>query len=677
MEFKAFRDALAQHFEEMSKDKLFYLEVDSHEMWETYLAAFPEGSNPLYRTRTEHDCSLCRNFIRDVGGIVTIKNLLVTTIWDFIAPTEAYQIVVDRMNAYIKGKAIANVFLSKGGACGTLATYEEKDGKVIQYDHFRVKFPKAAVVKDAASIPTLQSNHRSSFAVFHRSLTELTAGSVMTVLELIAQNSLYRGAEWQGPLQEFLQYKNAFSCLDTPHKRRLFVWENLAAAGMAVGRIRNHSMGTLLVDLSEGMDPDNAVRRYEAIVAPANYKRPKAIFTQRMLEQAQQELTDLGYIEAIGRRHANLNDISVNNILFCNRDVTPRITGGDIFSELSKTVKTTPLKFSRVEEIPVDRFITDVLPTATEVEAYVENGHAKNMVSLIAPAVREAKSMFKWSNNFGWAYKGNVTDSMKERVKAAGGDVTGELRFSIQWNDVDDNQDDLDAHCRDAAGEEIYFGHKQSYRTRGVLDVDIMRPLKGNPAVENITWASRNQMVPGCYQFSVVQFSNRGGRGGFRAEIEFDGTVYHYEHNGTYPSLHGVPVAEVMMDASRQFTIKHLLPPDTTSKEVWGIKTNAFVPVSVVMFSPNYWDNQNGVGHRHWFFMLKGCTNPDEPNGFYNEFLKPELEKYRHVFEALGAKARVAKTEDQLSGIGFTAARKEYLVVKVKGQTERILKVLF
>ena len=29
MEFKAFRDAFAQHFEEMSKDKLFYVEVDS------------------------------------------------------------------------------------------------------------------------------------------------------------------------------------------------------------------------------------------------------------------------------------------------------------------------------------------------------------------------------------------------------------------------------------------------------------------------------------------------------------------------------------------------------------------------------------------------------------------------------------------------------------------------
>ena len=202
---------------------------------------------------------------------------------------------------------------------------------------------------------------------------------------------------------------------------------------------------------------------------------------------------------------------------------------------------------------------------------------------------------------------------------------------------------------------------------------------KGVPAVENITWASRNRMVPGRYQFSVMQFSNRGGRGGgFRAEIEFDGNIYRYEHLGKYPS----PCMVSRWRKSRwTLTISSpsstCWPPNTASKEAWGIKTNTFVPVSVVMFSPNYWDNQHGVGHRHWFFMLKGCANPDEPNGFYNDSSSPNSKSTGHVFEALGAKARVAKTEDQLSGIGFTAARKESLVVKVKGQTERILKILF
>ncbi len=71
-----------------------------------------------------------------------------------------------------------------------------------------------------------------------------------------------------------------------------------------VGKIRNHSIGTLLVNISEGMDLDLAVRKYEQIVAPVNYKRPKAIFTKKMLEDAKKTITELGYMDSLQRRFA-------------------------------------------------------------------------------------------------------------------------------------------------------------------------------------------------------------------------------------------------------------------------------------------------------------------------------------------------------------------------------------
>lgn len=682
MTFVEMRNRLLEHFNEMQEGELFEVQFDKDKLWELYLESFPSNKNKIFRERREHDCSCCRHFVKQMGGVVTIRDNKIVSIWDFDAfDDDTYGPSLKAMSDYIHTCKIENPFYSKERRIGTLSNKELSDDIVITWDHFYADIPSEYVVS-GYSKETEQARIRDTKNVFKRSLDEFSLESVDIVLELISQGSLYRGEEHKAIFEKFRQYLTEYSNLPE-NEKDLYAWENAKTAGMSVGRIRNHAIGTLLIDISNDVDLDTAVRKYEAIVAPVNYKRPKAIFTKRMLEDAKKTISEMGYMDSLKRRYATLDDITVNNILFSNRDASKRITGTDVFDDLASEVSVNPKKFDKVEEINIQTFIDSVLPTAKEIEVLFENRLASNMMSLIAPEDKDSKTMFKWNNNFCWAYTGNITDSMKERVKSAGGSITGDLRFSIQWNESGRDNVDLDAHCFTAQHNEIYYADKKDYSTEGELDVDIQRPntdtrLKGDhTAVENITFPNRRRMTDGTYTFFVHQYYGTL-RDGFRAEIEFDGNTYSFDYPDMLRQGNRVNVASVTLK-NGEFTINSMLPETNrvNSKEIWNLNTNQFIPVSVVMYSPNYWDEQSGIGNKHYFFMLKDCVNPETPNGFYNEFLNSELDKHKRVMEALGGKLAVTKADDQLSGIGFSSTQRNHIIVKVKGNTERTLKVTF
>ncbi len=675
MSFNVFKQELQQRITEMIENvtHLFIVEVDKDELWSTYLNSFPVGANTLFRKRDEFDCSACRHFIKSFGNVVTMQDNKVTTIWDFISDDPVFQPVAKALSTFIKSKVVSDVFITKIDAFGIDKNREQKeDGTIITWEHFYYKLPKRFISTASDTIATIQGQFRDIRNVFKRSLEEISEDAILTVLELIAQKSLYKGEEWEAVLKQFLSYHKAFN--KTKDKEN-YCWEMSVKVGPVIGKIRNHSIGTLLTDVTNNVDLDDAVRKYEALVAPSNYKRPKAIFTKKMLEEAQKKIEELGFMDSLSRRFAILDDITVNNILFANRDSAKRI-GGTVFDEMKETTTINPKNFERSEEVFIDTFINDVLPTTTKMEVLFENRHVPNLVSLIAPKNKDALSLFKW-NPFSWAYTGNITDSMKERVKAAGGNVEGVLRFSIQWNDDEYNPNDFDAHCIEPNKNEICFYNLKNYNTSGELDVDIRFPEKNKPAVENITWSNQSKMKEGIYSFFVHNYCNRGGRTGFSAEIEFDGQVFSFSYNQELKQSEKIQVAKVSYSRCDGFKLIELLPSSTSSRSAWGLTTNQFIPVSVCMYSPNYWDKQDGIGHRHYFFMLKNCINNEMPNGFFNEYLKEDLLVHKRVFEALGSKMRVEDTEDQLSGIGFSSTKRNSLICKLESHINRTLKINF
>jgi len=671
--FSDLKNAVVQQFELMHPHGLFKVAADKNLLWETYLGAFPKGSNPIFKERTEHDCQCCKHFIRAVGGLVTIVNGQLVSIWD-VEVGGVYQPVAEALSALAKSLPIDNVYLGYEQKVGTAKNFAD-NGAV--WEHFSVDVPSTYITRKD-NIPTALGEIRSTKDVMLRGLAEITLADVDVVLELIGQNSLYRGEEHTFALTEFRKLKKEF---DKSKNQDLFVWQRVKSVPASVAKFRNTVIGSLLTDLSEGKDLDDAVKSFEQKVAPTNYKRPTALVTKAMIQNAQEKIAELGFTSALERRYATLEDITINNILYADRTTKKAL---NVFDQLTQSVTEKVQKMDRIEEVGIDDFIANILPKAESLEVLFENRHAGNLVSLIAPVDPESKTMFKWRNNFSWSYAGELADSIKERVKRAGGRVDGDLRCSLSWF----NFDDLDLHMkepggvpgtRDSGRYEIFFGNRGSLSpSGGTLDVD-MNAGSGQTRtpVENITYARRSTMKEGTYQLVVNQYAQRKSSNvGFEVEIEFDGTIYSFAYDKALRTREDVVVAEIKFTRANGFEIIKSLPSSQTSKTIWGLPTQTFRKVNVVMLSPNYWDDRT-VGNKHFFFMLDGCSNEDKARGFFNEFLTDELTPHRKVFEMVGSKMKTEESENQLSGIGFSSTQRNYILCRVKGAFSRTVKITF
>lgn len=657
---KQLQQTLQAKLNEMTKNgqKLFKVDIDRDEIFNVYLNSFEEDDRQFY------NCNCCKSFLRQYGSIVAIKDGVVESIWDIDNPEEEYAQSVKALKKYVKSLKVVGPFYSDQKDCGTEKNFSEKHQ--IVWDHFFFKMPSSHVLVDSGS---KESQITSSKDVLMRSLEELSEDSVSTVLELIDQNSLYRGNEYKKMLVDFQKLQKKYKKVSTKLKDN-FCWEN-STKDASVSRIRNSAIGTLLIDLSENMELDKAVRRFESVVAPANYKRPTALVTPRMVEAAQKTIKELGFEGSLYRRQLSDKDLNVNNTVFVSRSNKALL--GDVFDEIKEDVVVNPKSLSKVEEVHIEKFINDIVPKSKSIKVLVESSHINNFVSLVGPKEDDDKSMFKWNNNCSWSYTGGVADSIKERVKKAGGNVTGKLRVSLSWS----NYDDLDLHVKNPKGDHIYFGDR-SGNCGGELDVD-MNAGGGTTRepVENIFWR-QNPRYEGKYTVIVDNYHKRETNDvGFEVEIDYDGEsqVFSFDSNSvrkqtvfefTFSKRDGVKVLGQGGSASKYNT-----------KEKWGIKTGRFQNVKAITLSPNYWGEGKGVGNKHYFFFLDKCENDEKIRPFYNEFLSQELHDNRKVFEVLGSKIEVEKTKSELSGLGFSDTLRNHLFVEVEGSFKRVLKVTF
>lgn len=712
MSFKQFNNQIKNQFTKMQQTgKLFRVNISGDKLWEIYISSFE--ADPVFRdpNSSSHNCNCCKNFIRRYGNIISINNEgKLESIFSNISDAGEYTNSAIACASIVTNSKIENVFFETFNELNTNLNYEscnknqtqfqlgveqnfkrhtqaEADlypktvevGKVYTFDHFGVKLSKDFVDFTGKSVESIMASYRDKYSVFKRAFEEIPLDTLILVRDLINQESLLDGTSHLYALDITI---NAYK---ERQKSNWFIetwcWFVTYSMDERVAKFKNTLIGVLCTELAEGMELNKACENWNKRVDPINYMKATAPITKKQIEEAKKFVDENGYEASFDRRLATIDDIKVSEIKHINVG-SGEIQKLSIFDNVKSTsTRHKRSEFDKIEEVSIEKFMKDILPNCTSIEAFLENRMEGNLVTMTTSNQKDSKSIFKWDNNYSWTFNGNLAgkSQIKDAVKSRGGNVDSVLRISLHFPDT---TDDYDLHVYEPKGDHIYYGNvRQMYKSSGMLDLDA-QGCDGHQTpekrVENITYVDKSRMPAGPYAVTINNYSGRSLHSPFTLEIEADGEISTFKSRPISAKNSQVLVInfdgnDFKLNVSNDLTI---LESKSISKEIWNLETNNFHKVNLVCLSPNHWDT-NKVGNLHYLFMLDKCKTTSPIRGFHNENLIGDLLQHRKVMEVLGAQAMIEPTDKQLSGIGFNSTVRDELVVKCSGSFKRMIKIKF
>lgn len=716
-QFKQFADQVKKQFDNIQQNViLFESEVSGQELWNTYIKSFKPGDDPVFRdpNSSSHNCNLDNNFIRRYGNVVSIDaDYNIVTMWDLdLDESDPYYSSVKEMSKLLKKSKIKDVFIETFDELNSLPyertsknqqvyrlgiesnhkiyTKEEVDkfgvvesGKVYQFYHFYADLDKSFVDFSKKSKASILSEYRSSKEVFERGMVEIPIDTLDLVKDLINQESLLDGIAHIKKIEALIPLKREYNSPDMWSQVRRDNWFWIKSYKFPYAKFRNELIGTLCVDLSQGVELNEACRTWNKRVDPANYMKAKAPITASQIKQAQEFVEENGYTESFNRRFASLSDINVDEILHSNVG-DGKIKTASVFDKVKSTAPTSRHKrsqFDGIEEIGIEKFMKDILPSCTSIEAFVENRMEGNLVALTTADDKDSKKMFKWNNNFSWTFKGNLAgkSQIKDAVKDRGGNIDADVAIRLHFPDT---TDDYDLYLREPNNSLIYYSNRRIlFPSSGCLDLDAQGAdghFPPDKRVENITYTDKNKMPVGTYEISVNNHPSHKLNKTFYMEIEIDGEITQTKLKTL--GLTKPRVGTITWDKNNfQLTLDscmEVLESKTISKTIWGVDTNEFHKVNLVCLSPNHWGNNN-IGNKHYLFMLDKCKADERIRSFHNENLNSDLLSHRKVTEVLANTTMLEPVNEQLAGLGFNATVRDEIILKLSGTHKRTIKVKF
>lgn len=428
MEFKLLNKKIKEQFNRMQKTgDLFRTNTDSEVLWRLYLDNIVDDNVFRSNDSSEHNCNQCKSFIRRYGNIVSInENGQLESIFNNIDDVGIYNESVRKCAEYVTSQPIINIFIETYNELNLKVNYEsvkiyfksfklgiEKNYKkynktevdkypntvnsddIYGFNHFSINLDKRFVDFSGASHESIMSEYRSAKDVFLRTVKEISLEVLMTVNELINQNSILDGSTHQPILKKIIElYKIKPNNLSD----ELFSWKVAKSQPHSVCKFKNTLIGVLCSEIAEGVPIEKACLNWNKRVDPVNYMRATTPVTKKQKSDAEKFIRDNDYMLSFERRSATIDDILLSEIKHINSDTTSKPFS--LFDGIYVKNEEKAFDFSNIKPITIDEFMSNILPKCLSTEIYFENRMIKNLVTLTTSSHKDSKNMFKWNNNY-------------------------------------------------------------------------------------------------------------------------------------------------------------------------------------------------------------------------------------------------------------------------------------
>ena len=349
-------------------------------LWDIYLYSKPVDQ------RQYHNCNACRKFIERYGHLAIIDaGQIFPAFWDSTDVLEDIEVKsVLAIEQAFKDCKITGVFYTEDRLWGEAVTGI--------WRHFALDFPDKYVykglVKNASQASAEKKQDYINIRKAIREFPQSLVNQVRTAFEVI---DVFRNEKIMGPLIWLADLHEQIA--KNRSLRANIIWKAVALAPPGFCHPRSSVLGSLLDDLSSGLNFDSAIKKFEAKMSPTQYQRPQAAPSEGAIDRAEFLVNQLHIRDSFRRRYARFDEIPT---FFWLPKEIPYDPGEGLFASIRKSQQNT-LAVTKGESVRLTEFKEDILPKALKLEFHVPSA-LSSFAALTTAACPDAPPILQWDS---------------------------------------------------------------------------------------------------------------------------------------------------------------------------------------------------------------------------------------------------------------------------------------